>query len=230
MKALAERPIHVERPARTFCGAPIMALNLATCVTIPFILVDGARMAEWPTVLGGVVVLVAMFFMWRGFFTVGPNDSYLLLAWGEYRGTVRDAGYHWVGPFVRKIPMSLRARTVSIDRLKVHDITGAPIEMAAVITWRVTETARAALDVNSVEDFVRDHCDSAVRHLAANIHEPIGEDLSALRRAITELQINLRATLQERVNRAGVTIDEVRLTQRCEKWAPVRATSAVEAA
>src|SRR3954471_8784959 len=195
MKVLAERPINIERPARTISGAPIMALNLATCVTVPFILVDGARMGEWPTVMIGLVVLVAMAVMWRGFFTIGPNDSCVVVSWGEYRGTVRDAGYHWISSFSRKIPMSLRARTLAVDPFKVHDKHGAPIEMAAVVTWRVTETARAVFDVHNVEDFVRDQCDSAVRHLASNIDEAVGEDVAALRRSVNELQSNLKSAL-----------------------------------
>jgi regulator of protease activity HflC (stomatin/prohibitin superfamily) len=230
MKVLAERPVNIERPARTISGAPIMAMNLATCVAVPFILVDGARMGEWPTVMIALVVLVAMAVMWRGFFTIGPNDSCVVVSWGEYRGTVRDTGYHWISPFARKIPMSLRARTLAVDRLKVHDKQGAPIEMAATIVWRVVETARAAFDVHNVEDYVRAQCESAVRHLASNICEPLdGHNASLMRRGVIELEANLNGVLRERVMRAGVTIDEVRLTQRCEKWAPVRVTS-VEAA
>src|ERR1041385_6839000 len=83
MKVLAERPISVERPARTISGVPILALNLATCVTVPFILVDGFRMADWPSMIGGVLVLAAMFIMWRGFFTVGPNECWIVMAWGS---------------------------------------------------------------------------------------------------------------------------------------------------
>lgn len=226
MKALAERPVTMERPARTMCGAPIMALNVATCVTVPFILVDGVRMGEWPTAWLGLVVLIAMGIMWRGFFTIGPNDSCVLLSWGEYRGTVRDTGYHWVSPFARKIPMTLRARTLAVDRLKVHDKQGAPLEMAATIVWRVVETARATFDVNDVEDYVRAQCESAVRHLASSSCEPVdGHNAALMRRGVVELQANLIRVLQERVTRAGVSIDEVRLTQRCEKWAPVRVSS-----
>src|SRR3954471_15367329 len=104
MKALAERQVSMERPARTISGLPILALNLATCVTVPFILIDGARMGEWPSVGGGLLVLIAMGVMWRGFFTVGPNDSFVIVTWGNYRGTVRDTGFHWVNPFARKTP------------------------------------------------------------------------------------------------------------------------------
>jgi regulator of protease activity HflC (stomatin/prohibitin superfamily) len=121
----------------------------------------------------------------------------------------------------------LKARSLCVDRLKVHDRQGAPIELAATIVWRVVETARATFDVHNVDDYVRVQCDSAVRHLASNICQPLdGHNASLMRRGVSELQGNLKNVLQERVLRAGVTIDEVRLTQRCEKWAPLRMTSA----
>ena len=226
MKLLAERQVSMERPARTISGLPILALNLATCVTVPFILIDGARMGEWFSVCGGLLVLIAMSVMWRGFFTVGPNDSFVIVTWGNYCGTVRDNGFHWVNPFARKTLVSLRARSLAVDRLRVHDKQGAPVELAAAIVWRVVETARATFDVNCVDEFVRAQCESAVRHLAANINEPFDAHNAALmRRGVGELQMHLKTSLQERVTRAGVTIDEVRLTQRCERWAPIRATS-----
>jgi regulator of protease activity HflC (stomatin/prohibitin superfamily) len=224
MKVLAERPISVERPARTISGVPILALNLATCVTVPFILVDGFRMADWPSMIGGVLVLAAMFIMWRGFFTVGPNECWIVMAWGSYRGTVREQGLHWVSPFALKTPVSLRARSLSVDRLKMHDNHGAPIEMAAVIEWRVIETARASFDVHCVDNYVRDQCESAVRHFASNISDTAYESPVSTRRNVEQLQQKLQSELQGRVARAGVTIDEVRLTQRCEHWTPVRAT------
>jgi regulator of protease activity HflC (stomatin/prohibitin superfamily) len=226
MKGLAERPASIERPARTISGAPILALNVATCVAVPFILWDGARMGEWYSVLGGLIVLVGMILMWKGFITAGPNESWVVVSWGDYRGTVREPGLHWVNPFAEKTPVTLKARSLCVDRLKVHDKQGAPIELAATIVWRVVETARAVFDVHNVEDFVRVQCDSAVRHLASNICKPLdGHNAALMRRGVGELQANLKSSLQERVMRAGVTIDEIRLTQRCEKWAPIRATS-----
>src|SRR6185436_3329068 len=107
MKGLAERPVSIERPARTVSGAPIMALNVATCVAVPFILWDGARMGEWPSVFGGLLVLTSMMLMWKGFITAGPNDSWVIVSGGDYRGTIRENGYHWVNPFAQKIPMTL---------------------------------------------------------------------------------------------------------------------------
>jgi regulator of protease activity HflC (stomatin/prohibitin superfamily) len=229
MKVLDERPVTAERPAKTVCGLPVFMLNLATCVAVPFILVDGIRMAEWPSVIGGVVVLFIMFMIWRGFITVGPNESCVVTSWGEYRGTIREPGFYWVSPFAQKALVTLRDRSLDIDRLRIHDKHGAPIEMAAVVVWRVNETARAAFDVQNVDDFVRHQCESAVRHMASSMAEPMDKSPAVLRRGVGQLQEHLRNELQERVTRAGAVIDEVRLTQRCENWSPVRSVTVSEA-
>jgi regulator of protease activity HflC (stomatin/prohibitin superfamily) len=179
-------------------------------------------MAEWPSVIGGTLVLFAMILMWRGFFTLEANEACVIITWGEYRGTVRDSGFYWINPLARKKQVSLRARSICVDRLKVHDKHGAPIEMAAVVVWRIVETARATFDVHNVVDFVRDQSESAVRHLGSNGAAPVDQSPSSARRTIEEIQENLHRELQERLIRAGVIIDEVRLTQRCEHWVPTR--------
>jgi regulator of protease activity HflC (stomatin/prohibitin superfamily) len=220
MKVLAERRISVERPARTMSGLPIMALIIATVVAVPFILMDGIRMGEWASVVGAVVVLGAMAVVWRGFFTLEPNEACVLMSSGEYDGTVREPGFHWTNPFARKKPVSLRAQSLCIEKLKVHNGEGEPVEFAAVVVWRVTDTARAVLDVHSAGDFVRDQCGNAVRHMISNLVEPADESPAVLRRGVGQIQEHLRSELQERVIRAGVTVDEVRVTQRCESWKP----------
>lgn len=220
MKVLVERPISVERPARTMSGAPILFLNLATVVTVPFILIDGIRMAEWASVVGGALVWVVMAVVWRGFFTLEPNEGCVLVLGGQYSGTVRDSGFHWTNPFARKKPVTLRAQTLCVEKLKLHDKQGAPVEMAATIVWRVTETARATFDVANVDDYVRHQCENAVRHTGSKLPDVADENADAIRRGITSLQQTLRHDLQQRVSRAGVTIDEIRLTQRCENWTP----------
>lgn len=218
MKALPDRAVSTERPARTLSGSPILALCIATCAVVPFILSEGIRMGEWPSVIGGVVVLAMMALMWRGFFSIEPNEACVLTSWGEYRGTVRDAGFHWTNPFSRKTRVSLRARSLSVDRLKIQDKHGSPVEMAAVVVWRVAETARASFDVLCADDFVRDQCDSAVRHLGSRATESTDQSPASVRRSVDQLQMDLQRELQERVMRAGVIIDEVRVTQRCEHW------------
>jgi regulator of protease activity HflC (stomatin/prohibitin superfamily) len=218
MKALTGRAANNEKPARTLCGSPILALSIATCVVVPFILTDGIRMAEWPTVIAGVVVLISMALVWRGFFTLEQNEACVITSWGEYRGTVREPGFYWTNPMARKTRVSLRARSLTVDRLKVHDKHGAPIEMAAVVVWRIVETARASFDVHNATDFVRDQCESAVRHLGSSDAVPAEQTPAVARRSVDQLQETLHRELQDRVIRAGVVIDEVRVTQRCENW------------
>jgi regulator of protease activity HflC (stomatin/prohibitin superfamily) len=239
MKVLVERPISVERPARTMSGSPILFLNIATVVAVPFILIDGFRMGDWPVVIGGFMVWVAMAIVWRGFFTLEPNEACVLVGWGHYHGTVREAGFHWTNPFFRKKPVSLRVQTLCIEKLKVHGRDGAPVELAATVVWRVAETARATFDVNCVADYVQHHCENAARQLAGKLADA-GEGLggadgvngsgASLRGAIGNLQSALRHDLQERVMRAGVTIEEVRVTQRCEKWHPHSHAESISAA
>lgn len=199
-------------------GAPILFLFVATIVAVPFILIDGFRMGEWASVVGGVLVWIAMAVVWRGFFTLEPNEACVLVLGGHYSGTVRDTGFHWTNPFARKKPITLRAQTLCVGKLKIQDKQGAPLEIAATIVWRVTETARATFDITNVEDYVRHQCESAVRHIASKLPEDTEENAEALRRGLTQLQQALRHELQQRVSRAGVNIDEVRLTQRCENW------------
>ena len=230
MKVLVERPISVERPARTMSGSPILFLNIATVVAVPFILIDGFRMADWPVVVGGFLVWVAMGIVWRGFFTLEPNEACVLVGWGQYHGTVREAGFHWTNPFFRKKPVSLRVQTLCIEKLKVHDKHGAPVELAATVVWRVAETARATFDVNCVADYVQHHCENAARLVAGKLAEPIDESSDSIRRGISNLQSTLRHDLQERVMRAGVTIEEVRVTQRCEKWHAAQSSESLSAA
>jgi regulator of protease activity HflC (stomatin/prohibitin superfamily) len=122
----------------------------------------------------------------------------------------------------------LRAESFSVDRVRVHDKHGAPVELAAVVVWRIIETARASFDVNCVTDFVRNQCESAVKHLAGNGRESIDLTPRGLRGSVGELQEKLQGELQSRVTRAGVVIDEVRLTQRCENWAANHIHSDIE--
>ena len=229
MKVLAERRISVERPARTMNGLPIMMLIIATLGAVPFILLDGIRMHDWTSVVGAALVLAAMAIVWRGFFTLEPNEACVLITSGEYDGTVREPGFHWTNPFARKKPISLRAQSLCIEKLKVHNALGEPVEFATVVVWRVTDTARAVLDVHSAADFVRDQCGNAVRHMISNLVEPADQSPAVLRRGVGQIQEHLRSELQERVIRAGVTIDEVRVTQRCESWKPGAMTAVAHA-
>lgn len=149
-----------------------------------------------------------------GFFTLQPNSARLLILFGAYHGTVRDSGFHWANPFYSRFSaVSLRARNLNGDKLKVNDKRGNPIEIAAVVVWRVQDTAQACFDVADYDHYVRVQSESAVRHLANSYAYDYGEENEVtLRSGLEEVSAALRAELLERLGRAGVVVEEARLT------------------
>ena len=181
-----------------------------------------------------------------GFFTLQPNEARVLVLFGDYKGTVRESGFHWANPFYTSGPqnirlpeailqarraggksepaegrpralgrnkISLRASTLNGDTLKVNDKRGNPIEIAVVVVWRVADTAQAMFDVDNYETYMRTQSESAVRHLASQYFYDDGEEGEAtLRGHVDDVSRALRAELQERLIKAGITVDEARLT------------------
>ncbi len=148
-----------------------------------------------------------------GFFTLQPNEARVLILFGAYQGTERSSGFHWTNPFNRKVRISLRARNLNGEKLKVNDRRGNPIEIAAVVVWRVADTAQACFDVDRYEDYVRIQSESALRHLASSYAYDHGEENEiTLRSGGEEVSLALKQELQERLGKAGVAVDEARLT------------------
>jgi len=167
--------------------------------------------------IGTIVAAVAMFLLFGfglpGFVVVQPNQAVVLVLFGAYAGSIKENGFWWVNPFTSKTKISLRARNLDGQKIKVNDLSGNPIEIGVVVVWRVADTFSATFDVDDYEDFVTVQSDSAVRHLAKAYpyDEPEHGGLS-LRGSTDEVQDALRQELQERVGRAGVIVDEARLT------------------
>jgi regulator of protease activity HflC (stomatin/prohibitin superfamily) len=179
-----------------------------------------------------------------GFFTLQPNQARVLVLFGAYKGTVRMPGFHWGNPFYSNGPqqaaswranlvaakvgasstagqrplgrnkISLRARTLNGDKLKVNDKRGNPIEIAAVVVWRVEDSAQAMFDVDNYENYVPIQSESALRHLASlYAYDHSEEDTEiTLRSNVDDVSKSLRDELQERLAKAGVIVDEARLT------------------
>jgi regulator of protease activity HflC (stomatin/prohibitin superfamily) len=162
---------------------------------------------------GSLLVLGLGVFSCYGYFTLQPNEARVLILFGAYRGTVRESGFHWTNPLNSKRRISLRARNLNGDRLKVNDKRGNPIEIAAVVVWRVQDTYQACFDVEHFEEYVRIQSESAVRHLASCYAYDHGEENEiTLRSGVEEVSAALQKELQERVAKAGVFVDEARLT------------------
>ncbi len=164
-------------------------------------------------IIGYSVALAMLIFLWCGFFTLQPNVAAVLLLFGDYKGTERRAGFHWANPFYSKIKISLRTRNFNTDTLKVNDLRGNPTEIGAVVVWCVANTAQASFDIDDYVDYVHIQSESALRHLAS--HYPydttVADELS-LRGSMDEVSHALQQQLQERLNKAGVVVEEARLS------------------
>ncbi len=166
----------------------------------------------WPTIVW-VLALIVVSVLWGGFFTLQPNEAAVLLLFGAYWGTSRREGLQWANPFYRKVKVSVRARNLNGEKLKVNDLRGNPIEIAAVVVWHVADTAKACFDVDEYRDYVSVQSESAVRHLASVYpYDTTTDDELSLRGSIEEVSQALQTELQERLAKAGVVVEEARLS------------------
>jgi regulator of protease activity HflC (stomatin/prohibitin superfamily) len=175
--------------------------------------VTGAHADSALRIIAGVGFFLLFGLTLPGFFVVQPNEAAVLVLFGRYTGSVKQNGFWWVNPFTTRRRLSLRARNLMGEKLKVNDKAANPIEIAAVIVWRVADTFAASFEVNDYDKFVTVQSDSALRHLAKQYPYDVPEDGSiSLRGSTDEISEDLRRELQERVQRAGVVIDEARLS------------------
>jgi regulator of protease activity HflC (stomatin/prohibitin superfamily) len=147
-----------------------------------------------------------------GLITVQPNDSRVIIFFGNYSGTVRETGFWWINPFTIKRKVSLRIRNFNSDKIKVNDLRGNPIEIAAVIVWRVTDTSRAVFDVENYEEFVAIQSETAIRSLTSEYPYDGEEDKASLRGSPQEVAENLQRQVQSRLDIAGVEVIEARIS------------------
>lgn len=164
-------------------------------------------------VIVGIVVLVIFGVCLAGFVIVQPNEARVLLLFGRYNGSVTEAGVWWCNPFNKRKKMSLRVRNFQSDRIKVNDASGNPIEIAAVIVWRVTDTAKAMFDVADYEQFVTVQSETSLRHLANQYpYDDYKPETVSLRANSDEVRDALQTELHSRLALAGIEILETRLT------------------
>ncbi|MFQ5495267.1 MAG: SPFH domain-containing protein [Phycisphaerae bacterium] len=163
------------------------------------------------------VGLLFMVMVWgvllAGFFTLQPNLAAVLILFGRYKGTVTTSGFHWANPLLRKKKVSVRARNLNGGKLKVNDLRGNPIEIAVVVVWRIVDTAKAVFDVEDFEDYVNVQSEAALRHLAmAYSYDTFEGDTVSLRGSVDEVSKALQTEVQNRVDRAGVDVQEARIS------------------
>lgn len=162
----------------------------------------------------GIVLCIVFIFILPGFFTIQPNQAMVLILFGKYTGTIKKEGWHWANPFYSKKKISLRSRNINGEKIKVNDEMGNPIEIAAVIVWRVENTVEAIFDVDNYVDYVNVQSESALRHLAGMYPYDNTEDTHtiSLRGSTDEVAEALKNELQQRLGKAGVIVEEARLS------------------
>jgi regulator of protease activity HflC (stomatin/prohibitin superfamily) len=158
-------------------------------------------------VLTGLAMDVAGILVLKGCFVIGPNEARVLTFFGRYAGTVKDAGLRWEYPLATKRPISLRARNFETAKIKVNDVEGNPIEIGAVVVWRVVDTAQAMFDVESFSSFVQIQAETALRNLA--MHHPYDghdDNMISLRGHSDKVAELLRKEVNDKITQAGVEV------------------------
>jgi len=169
--------------------------------------------AEVGMLLFWILVWVVNFFMWAGFFVVNPNEAKVLQIFGKYVGTVKAPGLRWANPFYSKRRISQRIRNFETTRLKVNDSEGNPIEIAAVVVWKVVETAEACFEVDDYNNYVHVQSEAALRNLATSYpYDTHVEHQMSLRGNTAEVAAHLKTEIQDRLAKAGVETIEARIS------------------
>ena len=189
----------------------LVGLSILLAVVITFF-ITGIQEEAAAVVVMSVIGFAFFVILATGFFVVNPNASKVLLLFGDYKGTVKKSGFHWTNPFMTKKRVSLRARNLNGEKLKVNDAAGNPIEIAAVVVWKVRETAQALFDVDDFVEYVAVQSESAVRHMSTEFPYDGPADIVTLRGSTGEVNERLHKELQERVVQAGVEVLEARLS------------------
>jgi len=161
----------------------------------------------------GLACLVLFPFVLKGLITLEPNQGAVVQLFGQYQGTVRTPGLYWVNPFYSKSKISLRVRNFETNHLKVNDLDGNPIEIAAVVVWRVVDTAQAVFQVDAYENYVHVQSESALRNLAtAYAYDAHDDQQISLRGSTASIAEHLKREIQDRLAVAGVEVSEARIS------------------
>ena len=214
---MSEQPFRTiqEHRATTVNGFPMLFLGLGLGAFAIWRFVHAIAYEQVGTLILAIGSFILAILTLVGLFAVQPNEARILIFFGRYIGTCRTEGFRWGNPFAIKPRVSLRVRNLTSETIKVNDASGSPIEIAAVIVWRVIDSAKAMFDVDSYEQFVSIQVETAVRSLATgHPYDPRdveGNELS-LRGDQEEIAKELKRELQVRLRVSGVEVSEARLT------------------
>jgi regulator of protease activity HflC (stomatin/prohibitin superfamily) len=202
-----------ERPAHTSSGYVMLLVLLLTLVPVGFGVFELTRKVPElgaPLVAAGVL---SFLFVLCGFYLLQPNQAAAILLFGDYKGTDRKNGLRWVVPWYSRTKISTRIHNITSEKVKVNDLRGNPVEIATNVVWRVTDSAQALFDVANYMEFVEIQIESAVRAIGAKYpYDDLEHKEVTLRGDADVVSQQLERELQERCVRAGITVDECRLT------------------
>ncbi len=202
-----------ENPTRSFPGIPVMLVLLALMLAMGWLTIASIKPFQLAPLLTGIVVFLAAFTALCGLYMVEPNQAAVLSLFGRYVGTVKESGLHFNNPFLTKRKVSLRVRNFESGKLKVNELEGSPIEIAAVIVWEVVDSAEAVFNVDDYESFVQIQSEAALRAMATSYpYDSDDSELISLRSHPVEISHHLQEQLTERLSAAGVNVIEARIS------------------
>lgn len=211
---MSKEILKAQKSGWTFLFANIAFMLISIAIFIGGILLaneNGSGSGGYVIALG-IILFIISFILFFGFFTVEPNEAIVLILLGKYVGTEKNIGFRWANPLYTKKKISLRVRNFDSEKLKVNDQKGNPIEISAVVVWKVTDTAEAVFEVDDYLNYVHVQSESAIRHLATSYpyDNSEGNEMS-LRSSIDEVSEHLQKEIHNRVSAAGVTVLEARI-------------------
>ena len=202
-----------ERVAASLPGLLVLLVLLAVLGFLVYALITQSLGDSLGVTITEAVLVLVVCFLLTGLFVVNPNEGRVLQLFGDYVGTVKTAGLRWANPFYTMKRISLRIRNFESTKLKVNDHEGNPIEIAAVVVWRVIDTAEAVFEVDDYQNFVKVQSEAAVRNLATSYkYDAHEEDQMSLRGNTAEVAEHMKKEIQERLAKAGVEVLEARIS------------------
>jgi len=202
-----------EREAGTLSGWLMLFLLLGAFAAAVVGFITAARAHDGGQAILSIVAMVTVLISFVGLTVVNPNEAVVATLFGSYLGSIKRPGFWWINPFSQKRRLSLKVRNFESSKLKVNDHDGNPIEIAAVVVWKVVETAEAVFHVDDYNNFVHVQSESALRNLAtSHPYDAHNDGQMSLRSHTTEIAANLKAEIQERLLQAGVEVIEARIS------------------
>lgn len=202
-----------EIEVRSWPGIPLLVANIVAALLAMWWFIVSARAGAGLDMAGSLILFLAVSTMFAGYYMVEPNQAAVLTLFGKYVGTVREQGLRFSNPFYATRKVSLRVRNFESGRLKVNELNGSPIEIAAVIVWRVVDSAEATFNVDDYESFVQIQSEAALRSMATRYpYDQHTEGEISLRSHAQEISEHLKEQLDERLNTAGVDVIEARIS------------------